>query len=148
MTLNTLYLGLLFATLMQSSLLVAALLFNKKGNKLSNRLLICIIALFSYYMLIKVLCGTNLILDYPHLTQTYRPLPFLIWPAFYFYIKSMINPVFRFHIKDSMHLIPFVLYTLYLLPFFCFYTLYNHSECCVTTRNIFRIYFQILRRKN
>lgn len=118
MTMNTFYLGLLIATLMQASLLVAALTLKKKGSRLSNGLLSGIIALFSYYMLIKVLCGTDLILDYPHLAQTYRPLPFLIWPAFYFYLKSMIDPRFHFQIKDCMHLIPFTLYTFYLLPFF------------------------------
>jgi len=118
MTASTLYIGLLIATLAQSTLLIATLLFNKNSNKLSNCLLIGIIALFSYYMLIKILCGTNLIFNYPHLAQTYRPLPFLIWALFYFYIKAMTNPSFRFQVKDWIHLTPFILYTLYLLPFF------------------------------
>jgi len=118
MTVNTLYIGVLIATLAQGTLLIAALLFNKNSNKLSNYLLIGIIALFSYYMLIKILCGTNLIFNYPHFAQTYRPLPFLIWAFFYFYIKAMTNPNFRFQLKDSIHLIPFSLYTLFLLPFF------------------------------
>ena len=118
MTANTLYIGLLIATLAQSTLLIAALLFNKNSNKLSNYLMIGIIALFSYYMLIKILCGANLIFNYPHFAQTYRPLPFLIWALFYFYIKAMTNPNFRFQLKDSIHLIPFLLYTLFLLPFF------------------------------
>ena len=118
MAVNTLYIGLLIATLAQSAFLIAALLFNKNSNKLANYLLIGIIALFSYYMLIKILCGTNLIFDYPHFAQTYRPLPFLIWTAFFFYIKAMTNPDFRFQAKDSIHLVPFLLYTLFLLPFF------------------------------
>jgi len=118
MTVNTLYIGVLIATLAQGTLLIAALLFNKNSNKLSNYLLIGIIALFSYYMLIKILCGTNLIFNYPHFAQTYRPIPFLIWAFFYFYIKAMTNPNFRFQLKDSIHLIPFSLYTLFLLPFF------------------------------
>jgi len=118
MTANTLYIGLLIATLTQSTLLIAALLSNKNNNKVANLLLIGIIALFSYYMLVKVLCGTKLIFDYPHFAQTYRPIPFLIWAAFYFYVKAMTNPSFRFQVKDCLHLIPFILYTLYLLPFF------------------------------
>ncbi|MCP3875694.1 MAG: helix-turn-helix transcriptional regulator [Desulfobacteraceae bacterium] len=69
-------------------------------------------------MLIKILCGTDLIFHYLHFAQTYRPLPFLIWALLYFYIKAMTNPDFRFQLKDSIHLIPFLLYTLLLLPFF------------------------------
>jgi AraC-like DNA-binding protein len=118
MTANTLYIGFLIATLTQSAFLIAALLFNKNSNKFANYLLIGIIALFSYYMLIKILCGTNLIFDYPHFAQTYRPIPFLIWVTFYFYVKAMTNPSFRLQVKDCIHLMPFILYTLYLLPFF------------------------------
>ena len=118
MTANTLYIGLLIATLTQSTLLIAALLSNKNSNKVANFLLVGIIALFSYYMLVKILCGTKLILDYPHFAQTYRPIPFLIWVTFYFYVKAMTNPSFRFQVKDCIHLMPFILYTLYLLPFF------------------------------
>ncbi|MCP4625395.1 MAG: helix-turn-helix transcriptional regulator [bacterium] len=81
-------------------------------------MLIGIIALFSYYMLVKILCGTKLIFDYPHFAQTYRPIPFLIWATFYFYVKAMTNPSFRFQVIDCIHLIPFILYSLYLLPFF------------------------------
>jgi len=118
MTANTLYIGLLIATLAQSTLLIGALLSKKNSNKVANFLLVGIIALFSYYMLIKILCGTNLIFNYPHFAQTYRPLPFLIWALFYFYIKAMTNPNFRFQLKDGIHLIPFLVYTLFLLSFF------------------------------
>ena len=68
-----------------------------------------------YYVLIKILCRTELIL---HFTQTYRPIPFIVWPALYFYIKIMTNPSLRFHLKDSIHLLPFGLYVLFLFPFF------------------------------
>ncbi len=118
MTANTLYIGLLIATLTQSTLLIGALLSKKNSNKIANFLLVGIITLFSYYMLIKILCGTNLIFNYPHFAQTYRPVPFLIWALFYFYIKAMTNPNFRFQLKDGIHLIPFLLYTLFLLSFF------------------------------
>jgi len=118
MTANTLYMGLLIATLAQSTLLISALLSKKNSNRVANFLLVGIIALFSYYMLIKILCGTKLILNYPHFAQTYRPLPFLIWALFYFYIKAMTNPNFRFQLKNGIHLTPFLVYTLFLLSFF------------------------------
>lgn len=118
MTVTTLYLGLLIATITQSTLLIAALLSSKQSNKTANYLLSGIIALFSYYTLIKILCGTELILQYPYFIQTYRPLPFLVWAAFYFYTKAMTDPSFRFQRKDSLHLLPFGLYTLFSLSFF------------------------------
>ncbi len=115
---NSLYLGLLIATLAQSSLLIGALLTVKNSNKEANYILSIIIGLFSYYMLIKILCGMELIRDYPHFTRTYRLIPFLVWVAFYYYIKAMTNPNFRFQRKDMIHLIPFVLYFLISLPYF------------------------------
>ena len=115
---NTLYLGLLIATLSQGTLLVGAILTAKNSNKTANRLLSVIIGLFSYYTLIKILCSIELIRDYPHFTQTYRPIPFLVWVALYFYTKAMANPTFRFQRKDFVHLIPFGLYCLFLLPYF------------------------------
>lgn len=118
MTANTLYLTLLIATLTQSALLIGAILTSKKGNKIANYLLSLIIGLFSYYALIKILCSTELIREYPHFTQTYRPIPFLIWVAFYFYTKALTNPSFQFQKKDFLHLIPFGLYLLFLLPYF------------------------------
>lgn len=118
MTVNTLYLGLLIATIAQSALLITALLTFKQGNKTANYLLSGIIALFSYYILVKILCRTELIRDYPHLIRTYMPLPFLIWAGLYFYTKAMTNPAFRFEARDSVHLLPFGLYTLSSVPFF------------------------------
>ncbi len=115
---NTLYLGLLIATLTQSTLLIGALLTAKNCNKTANRLLSLIIGLFSYYTLVKILCSIELIRDFPHFTQTYRPIPFLVWVALYFYIKAMTNPSFRFQRKDFIHLIPFVFYFIFLLPYF------------------------------
>jgi len=118
MTVNTLYVGLLVATIAQSTLLIGALLTSRHGNRSANYLLSGIIALFSYYTLVKILCGTELIHDYPHFIQTYMPLPFLIWAALYFYVKAMTDPSFRFQARDSVHLLPFGLYIVLSLPFF------------------------------
>ena len=115
---STLYIGILIATLIQGSLLIGALLTSNRGHKTANYLLCGIIALFSYYALVKILCSTELIRYYPHFTQSYRPLPFLIWVVFYYYTRAMTTPGFHFRAKDGVHLLPFGLYTLYLLPYF------------------------------
>ncbi len=115
---STLYIGLLIAALIQGTLIIGALLTSKRGYKTANYLLCGIIALFSYYALIKILCSTELIRNYPNFSQSYRPLPFLIWVVFYYYTRAMTTPGFHFQAKDSVHLLPFGLYTLYLLPYF------------------------------
>ncbi len=115
---STLYISILIATIAQSTLLVAALLSNKNNNRTSSYFLSAIIILFTYYALIKILCGTQLILSYPYFTQTYRPIPFLIWPILYFYIKTMTDPSLKIRKKDIIHIVPFILYVLFLFPFF------------------------------
>ncbi len=115
---STLYIGILIATLIQGFLLIGALLTSNKGHRTANYLLCGIIVLFSYYALVKILCSTELIRYYPHFTQSYRPLPFLIWVVFYYYTRAMTTPGFHFRAKDGIHLLPFALYTLYLLPYF------------------------------
>ena len=114
----SLYLSLLIATLTQSILLIAMLVSNKKNGKAANYLLSTIIALFTYYVLIKFFHRTELIGKYPYFLQTYKPIPFIVWPALYFYIKIMTNPSFKFRLKDIIHLLPFIIYLSVLFPFF------------------------------
>jgi len=118
MTANTLYIGLLVATIAQGALLVFALLTSKHSNKTANYLLSGLIVLFSYYALVKILSNTNEILHYPHLIRTYRPIFILACPVIFFYCKALTTPGFRFTYKDSLHLVPFGVYTLIMLPFF------------------------------
>ncbi len=109
---------LLIGTIIQGSLLVFSLLISKHSNKSANYLLSGLIVLFSYYALVKILSNTSGILNYPHLIRTYRPIFILACPVIYFYCKALTTPNFRFTYKDSLHLIPFGMYTLIMLPFF------------------------------
>jgi len=118
MTLNTLYIGLLVATIAQGTLLVLALLTSKHSNKTANYLLSGLIVLFSYYALVKIMSNTDEIFHYPHLIRTYRPVFILACPVIYFYCKALTTPDFRFTYKDSLHLVPWGMYTLIMLPFF------------------------------
>ena len=109
---------LIVATITLGTLLVFALLTSKHSNKSANYLLSGLIVLFSYYALVKVLSNTNEILHYPHLIRTYRPVFILVCPMIYFYCKALTTPGFRFKYLDSLHLVPFGMYTLVMLPFF------------------------------
>ncbi|RLA75562.1 MAG: hypothetical protein DRG11_01175 [Epsilonproteobacteria bacterium] len=115
---NSIYLNILFVGVANSTLLTIMLFKNTTNNEKSNYILSAIIVLFTIYILIKFLHRTDFVLDYPYFLQTYKPIAFLIWPLFYFYVKSMTNPLFEFKQKEIIHIVPFVVYTLFLLPFF------------------------------
>ena len=109
---------LIVATMTLGTLLVFALLTSKYSNKTANYLLSGLIVLFSYYALVKIMSNTNEILHYPHLIRTYRPIFILACAVIYFYCKALTTPGFRFTYLDSLHLVPFGMYTLIMLPFF------------------------------
>ncbi len=109
---------LIIATISLGTLLVIALLTSKHSNKSANYLLSGLIILFSYYSLVKILSNTNEIFHYPYLIRTYRPVFILACAMIYFYCKALTTPGFKFTYSDSLHLIPCVLYTLVMLPFF------------------------------
>jgi len=109
---------LIVATITLGTLLVFALLTSKHRYKTANYLLSGLIVLFSYYALVKILSNTNEILHYPHLIRTYRPIFILACAVIYFYCKALTTPGFRFTYIDSLHLVPFGMYTLIMLPFF------------------------------
>ena len=117
MTMNFFFI-LIVATITQATLLVFALLTSKHSYKTPNYLLSGLIVLFSYYALVKVLSNTNEIFHYPYLIRTYRPIFILACAVIYFYCKALTTPGLRFSYKDTLHLLPFGLYTLIMLPFF------------------------------
>ena len=117
MTMNLLSV-LIAATTIQGALLVFSLLASKHSYKTANYLLSGIIILFTYYALVKILSNTSEILNFPHLIRTYRPVFILACVAIYFYCKALTTPGFRFTFSDSIHLVPFGIYTIATLPFF------------------------------
>lgn len=112
------YSVILVATITQATLLVLALLTFKHSNKTANYLLSSLIVLFTYYALIKILCYTDKIFQYPYFIRTYQPIFVLACVVIYFYSKALITPDFKFSRKESLHLLPFGLYILLLIPFF------------------------------
>jgi len=109
---------LIAATVIQGTLLVLSLLASRHSYKTANYLLSGLIVLFTYYALIKILSNTNEIIQFPHLIRTYRPVFILACVAVFFYCKALTTPGFKFTYRDSIHLIPFGMYTLVTLPFF------------------------------
>ncbi len=113
-----LYSILLIATITQAALLVFALLTTKHRNKTANYLLSGLIVLFSYYTLVKILCNTDKIFQYPYFIRTYLPVFVLACTFLSLYSKALLWPGFRLTRKEWLYFIPFGIYTLLLLPFY------------------------------
>ena len=57
------------------------------------------------------------IVDCPHFFRTGSPLMYLHGPLFYFFIVAVFNPQHRLRLFDLVHLLPFVLHTVELWPY-------------------------------
>ncbi len=68
------------------------------------------------------LFSTKYILDVPHLLRLNTPFLYLLGPSLYFLILSNGQPNRKWFLNDLLHLIPFVLAILFLLPFYLFST--------------------------
>ncbi len=100
----------------QGLLLALVLLSFKRSISvyfLVGMVLILVLNLFNYLLL-----STNLFLEIPHLVYIFTPLMYLIGPIYYWYIKSILVSEYQLTIKSLVHLLPFVVGILFLLPFF------------------------------
>jgi len=92
----------------------------KKENRVANRILAFLIFLISFSLFLNYCYASELILKLPHLIGLDNSNPFLIPPIIYFYAKLLTTKGFKFKLKDAYHLLPFVIYFLYV--FFSFFT--------------------------
>ncbi|MCP4491878.1 MAG: AraC family transcriptional regulator [Gammaproteobacteria bacterium] len=112
------FFALSVAMISLGTMLVFSLLTARQSHKPANYILCGLIVLFCYYALVKVLSNTSGILDYPYLIRTYRPLFILGCTGIYWYCKAITTQGFRLTARESLHLIPFGVYTLVMMPFF------------------------------
>lgn len=85
---------------------LAILLVFKNGKTLSNRLLGLSIFSFSLYLLNYLLFLTGIINHFPHLLGLLYFSLFLVGPGFYFFVKSTLDPSFRWKRIHAIHLLP------------------------------------------
>lgn len=93
-----------------------------KSQKRVDYFLSAFIALFSLIMVFWVGHWNDVFDEYSILTFIYRPIPLLLGPLLFFYVKSFFGKV---NMKDTIHLGPFILVSLYFSPV---YLKYNTSE--------------------
>lgn len=69
---------------------------------------------FSFYLLIKY----KYILIVPFLYKVPAPITYLILPAAYFHVKSIIKKQVVLQLRDWIHLVPFIVFLISYLPFY------------------------------
>jgi AraC-like DNA-binding protein len=94
------------------------LLSIRRENQDANRVLGILIILFSYVLHPFFFRGTDLYEKLPHLILTAHPIVFLLSPLFLFYVKTLTSNTIKFKRIYFFHLIPFIFYIIYLIPFF------------------------------
>ena len=109
---------LVSAGAIQGFLLGLFLIFNNKGYKSGNRLLGVLLLLFSYVAIINVLLYTEYLLRLPHLAFTQSAIAFIIAPAYYFYLKALVEQKLAFKWYHVYHFLPFAVFLLLTSSFY------------------------------
>ena len=106
----------LFAAI-QGIFVSVVLFFIKKINRFNNSLIALFIFLFSVTLIEYVMYWTNYQLVFPHIMAISASFPFLFGVLLFFYFRNVFEQK-KIVRKDVLHLIPFILYNIYLLPLY------------------------------
>lgn len=99
-------------------LLLTALICLRRGNRAAHLLLAGLMLVIAILLTGGILTNTKAVLLYPHLGQLHTPFRFLAAPLFFFYVKSLVTDRYRFRARDLIHVLPFAVCLIYLLPFY------------------------------
>lgn len=109
---------IIFLGVVQGIFLGIILITLKRGNRIANRVMGILVILFSLSISHILLLRSGFYLKAPHLIMTNHPLLFLFGPLFLLYVSIIIKKRFTFKPAYLLHLIPFVVYVIYLMPFY------------------------------
>jgi AraC-like DNA-binding protein len=94
----------------------AALLIRKKP--IAYYFFIAVYLIFNFSLFVNLIFALNYEQTMPHLYRVVSPLQFLIGPFCYFFYRTTLRPFQKFQKIDLLHLIPFVLCFIGLIPIF------------------------------
>lgn len=107
---------ILFIALSSQGLFLGFILLTRKNIDLAGRFyLTAFVTLFSVVLLFWTGYWNGFPVKYPHFNYIYDPLPFLLGPILFLYLKS------RFELASKMdlfHLLPFMIILLWYVPFY------------------------------
>lgn len=98
--------------------LLALLLWTRRDNRLANRLLGALVLLISLQSVLVAFDERDFFIHYPHLSKVGWLLPALFGPLTYLFTKKLTSERPRLQWGDAIHLLPFVIFLIYLLPYY------------------------------
>lgn len=98
------------AAAIQGFLLIAILMFQKKGNVFANKLLAFLILIPTSVLSDRFLTNLDFYKIFPHYLFISYGLWYLWAPVLYFYIKSSLHENVKFKTKDFLHAVLFIIY--------------------------------------
>ena len=96
---------------------LAILLFSKKSQSLPDRVLGVWLTCIGIYLLNYYLHYLGYWEKYPHLVGATHPFPLLFAPFLYLYVSVCAREDQRFHWRDTLHFLPFVVGYIAMFPF-------------------------------
>jgi AraC-like DNA-binding protein len=99
-------------------LLLAALLAGRPANRLANRLLALLMVVVAAQTALVAFDERDFFMHYPHLSRVGWVLPALFGPLFYLFVDKLVTERPRLRRADAVHLLPVILFTICLLPYF------------------------------
>lgn len=99
-------------------LMLTFLLVSKKVNQLSNRILAALMLVFTIDLAMAAFLSVGLHQGYPHVIGLDFSITLLYGPLLYLYTETLIKGSEKLSLSQKKHFIPFVLLTLYFLPFY------------------------------
>lgn len=96
---------------------LAILLFSKKSQSLPDRVLGVWLTCIGIYLLNYYLHYLGYWEEYPHLVGVTHPFPMLFAPFLYLYVSVCAREDQRFHWRDTLHFLPFVIGYIAMFPF-------------------------------
>lgn len=109
--------AILFSGVLQGFLL-AALLFIKKPNQLSNKLLASLITILIVHLSLIAIDVKALFIHFPHLSRLSWVIPLLYGPLILLLTQSIVKINFVLQKKHLLYFLPFIIYAIALTPYF------------------------------
>lgn len=97
---------------------LAAILFNKEGGSVANKMLTAVMLVFGGDLFMAVYHASGFDAEFPHLIGIDAGFAFLYGPLFYLYARTLSNREHTLRRTDAWHFLPFVLFQVILIPFY------------------------------
>ena len=94
------------------------LIFQKGRSLFANRFLYSLMIVFSATLVSLWLSDLGFYLTYPKMMFTFEGIQLVIFPLYFLYAKYLTGKSKKFNKIDWIHFLPFVIYKLYLIPFY------------------------------